>query len=44
VDELKVAELMNFGLPRAQCVRALQKVATVEAAVDWIVVPGGYCR
>jgi ubiquitin carboxyl-terminal hydrolase 5/13 len=37
VDELKVAELMNFGFPRAQCVRALQNVATVEAAVDWIV-------
>jgi ubiquitin carboxyl-terminal hydrolase 5/13 len=37
VDEKKVAELMDFGFPRAQCVRALQNVATVEAAIDWIV-------
>jgi ubiquitin carboxyl-terminal hydrolase 5/13 len=37
VDELKVAELMNFGFPRSQCVRALQNVATVEDAVAWIV-------
>jgi ubiquitin carboxyl-terminal hydrolase 5/13 len=37
VDERKVTELMNFGFARAQCVRALQNVGTVEAAVDWIV-------
>lgn len=36
VDERKVAELMNFGFSRAQCVRALQNVQTVEAAVEWI--------
>ena len=36
VDEKKVAELMNFGFPRAQCVRALQNVSTIEAAVEWI--------
>lgn len=37
VDEKKVAELMNFGFTRAQCVRALESVDSVEAAVDWIV-------
>jgi ubiquitin carboxyl-terminal hydrolase 5/13 len=37
VDEMKVAELVDFGFPRAQCIRALGHVATVEAAIDWIV-------
>ncbi|OHT04733.1 Clan CA, family C19, ubiquitin hydrolase-like cysteine peptidase [Tritrichomonas foetus] len=37
VDEKKVAELMNFGFTRAQCVRALENVGSVEEAVDWIV-------
>lgn len=36
IDEKKVAELLNFGFPRAQCVRALQNVGTVEQAVEWI--------
>ena len=37
VDEQKVAELMNFGFTRAQCIRALENVSTVEQAVDWII-------
>ena len=36
VDEKKVAELMNFGFSRAQCVRALQNTDSIEAAVEWI--------
>jgi ubiquitin carboxyl-terminal hydrolase 5/13 len=36
VDERAVAELMNFGFSRAQCVRALQNVKSLEEAVDWI--------
>lgn len=37
VDENKVAELMNFGFSRSQCVRALQNVDNVEAAVQFII-------
>ncbi|KAK8866422.1 Ubiquitin carboxyl-terminal hydrolase 5 [Tritrichomonas musculus] len=37
VDENKVAELLNFGFSRAQAVRALENVNSVEEAVDWIV-------
>jgi ubiquitin carboxyl-terminal hydrolase 5/13 len=37
VDEKKVDELMNFGFSRAQCVRALQNVATIEEAAQWII-------
>jgi ubiquitin carboxyl-terminal hydrolase 5/13 len=37
VDEKKVDELMNFGFSRSQCVRALQNVATVEEAAQWII-------
>ncbi|KAH0786495.1 ubiquitin carboxyl-terminal hydrolase 14 [Histomonas meleagridis] len=37
IDEQKVNELMNLGFSRAQCVRALQNVGTIEEAVDWIV-------
>jgi ubiquitin carboxyl-terminal hydrolase 5/13 len=36
VDEAKVAQLLDFGFTRAQAVRALQNVATVEQAIDWI--------
>lgn len=37
VDETKVSELMNFGFSRSQCVRALQNVDSVEAAVQFII-------
>ena len=37
VDEEKVNQLMNFGFSRAQCVRALQNVGSIDEAIDWII-------